>query len=93
MMPVTGPLNGVVDAPSAPILSFAITLVRAVELTLCVFSSIELTSLVAIGASSKMAIFRNLAGPVFVLLFALSIKETAKSSVTETPEFGAVFSV
>ena len=86
IMPVTGPV-GVVLTPSAPILSLVNTLpVAGVPES----SATAPMSAVAIGTSFIIAIFKNLSG---VTLLAVSLIDTAKSSVTGKPVVGAVFSV
>ena len=81
--PVTGP-TGAVDAPSAPMLSFVIT----VPLTLAVFSVIAAVSAFAIGASSIMAILNVLL--MGTVLLATSLRLIAISSVTAIAELGGV---
>ena len=81
--PVTGP-TGAVDAPSAPMLSFVIT----VPLTLAVFSVIVAVSAFAIGASSIMAMLNVLL--MGTVLLATSLRLIAISSVTAITELGGV---
>ena len=83
---VTGPI-GAMLAPSAPIWSLVNTLPAA---GMPVFSVALAVSAFAIGASSIIAIPKFLGG---VTLFAESLKEIAKFSVTVPLVLSGVFSV
>ena len=90
--------TGFTAKPSAPIRSevpteFKKTLPGTVEAVALMLSVTEATSATAIGASSTMAIRRNLAGPVLVSMPTPSIMETVKLSLTAPGELGALVKV